>query len=342
VDARWFAAWSLHRLGRREEALRALSTLSDGPLAGRSLYWRARLGPKGVPQRDLYRRVLEEAPLPSWYGILAASALASAGEPPALPTPPASDVLPDGPPAEPADPLSRAAHLLGAGLRDEALDELRSVAESLTVPGRAALVAQLAEAAGDAELPFRIARDHLPPSRRALRWLYPRAFPDLLQEAARRAGCDPHLYRAVMRRESAFRPDARSGAGAIGLVQLIPPTAERLAVVHGIEGDADLRDPAVSIPLGAAYLSLLEERFRDEAVVLAAYNGGPPAVARWARERAGMPLDEWVENIPFRETRGYVKTVSADAMVYRALWGDGTLSVNGARPMPSPREGVAF
>jgi soluble lytic murein transglycosylase len=205
-------------------------------------------------------------------------------------------------------------------------------------------VAQLAEAVGDAELPFRMARDHLPPSRRALRWLYPRAHADLVEASARATGCDPELYLAVMRRESAFRPDARSGAGAVGLVQLIPPTAERLAEVHGVSPAAvrDLESPAVSLPLGAAYLALLAERFRDPAVVLAAYNAGPPAAARWALGRAGLPLDEWVESIPFRETRRYVRSVSADAVVYAALWRGGSLSIDGAREIPAPRAGVAF
>jgi soluble lytic murein transglycosylase len=342
-DARWFAAWSLHRLGRRGEAMRALAALSRGPLSARALYWQARLHRPGEAQRALYRRVLQAAPLSSWYGVLSASALAAAGEPPAPPAAvPPGDVLPDGPGAEGSDPLVRAAQLLGAGLREAALEELRSMAEGREQRRRAPLVAQLAAAAGDAELPFRIARDHLPPSRRALRWLYPEAFPELLPDAASSAGCDPQLVRAVMRRESAFRPDARSGAGALGLLQLIPPTAERLAVIHGIAGEPDLRDPADGVPLGTAYLGLLQSRFRDEAIVLAAYNGGPPAVARWARERAGRPLDEWVEDIPFRETRGYVKAVTADALVYRSLWEGQPLRLDPRRPMPAPREGVAF
>ncbi|HET9597982.1 MAG TPA: lytic transglycosylase domain-containing protein, partial [Anaeromyxobacteraceae bacterium] len=209
---------------------------------------------------------------------------------------------------------------------------------------RAAAVAQLAEAAGDAELPFRMARDHLAPTRRAMRWLHPRAFPGLLPAAAARAGADEDVYLAIMRRESAFRPDARSGAGAIGLVQLIPPTAERLAAVLRLRRDAvrHLELPEVSVPLGAAYLGLLAERFGDPALVIAAYNAGPVAVARWAKAGAGAPLDAWVEDIPFRETRRYVKNVSADAATYRALWGRTASAVDPERRVPAPREGVGF
>ena len=139
-------------------------------------------------------------------------------------------------------------------------------------------------------------------------------------------------------------PEARSGAGALGLVQLIPPTAERLASVHGVPAGLvrELTSPEVSVALGAAYLSLLTDRFVDPGVVIAAYNAGPVAVAGWARDRAGMPLDEWVEDIPFRETRRYVKAVAADWAVYRALRARAPLSIDGSRKVPAPRQGVAF
>jgi len=344
-DARWFEAWSLYRLERHDEARRAFARLARGPIAPAALYWQARLADGRERQRALYRHVLVEAPPGSWYALLAAGRLAALGErPPALAAAPSSP-LPDGPGrGPPGETLARAARLLGAGLTAEALSELRTVAAGRDARAAAALVAQLAQAMGDAELPFRMARDHLAPTRRALRWLYPLAFPEVLPASAAHAGADPHLDLAVMRRESAFRPDARSAAGAVGLVQLIPPTAERLASVEGVPGARvqRLERPEVSVPLGAAYLGLLAERFVDPAVVLAAYNAGPVAAAAWARERAELPLDEWVEDVPFRETRRYVKNVTADYLVYRALWAGGALSLDGARRVPPPREGVAF
>ena len=344
-DARWFEAWSLHRLGRQAEARRALSRLERGPLAAAALYWQGRLAPDRRRQRELYRAALREAAPGSWYALLAAGRLSAFGEqPPPLAGAPASP-LPDGPGRGPAgDALSRAAGLAGVGLTALAVGELRALAGTREGKEHASLVAQLAEAAGDAELPFRMARDHLAPTRRALRWLYPRAFPDLLPRAAAEAGVDASLYLAVMRRESAFRPDARSGAGAVGLVQLIPPTAERLAQVLGAPGAAarELERPEVSVPLGARYLGLLVDRFRDPAVALAAYNAGPSAAAAWARSGTGLPVDRWTEDVPYRETRRYVKSVAADAAVYRALWEGGALALDGARAVPAPREGVAF
>lgn len=343
-DARWFEAWALHKLGRKGEARAAFARLERGPLAPAALYWQARLAPAGE-RLGLYRRALREAPAGSWYALLSASRLAAAGEPPPpLAAAPATPI-PDGPGSTPARRvLERAAHLLGAGLAPDALAELRALVQSGHAGTVADVVAQLAEAAGDAELPFRMARDHLAPTRRALRWAHPLAFPALLPAAAAAAPSDLYGYLALLRRESAFRPDARSPAGAVGLVQLIPPTAERLALVHGLapEGARALADPAVSLPLGAAYLALLTERFVEPAVVLAAYNGGPGPAAAWARARAGAPLDAWVEDIPYRETRRYVKNVAADAVVYRALWGAGTLTLDGNRSIPAPRDGVGF
>ncbi len=342
-DARWFEAWSLYRLGKREEARRALSRLAHGALEPAALYWQARLAGGREAQRTLYRRVLRQAPPGSWYALLAAGRLGAMGEhAPTLGAAP-SVVLPDDSAAHGADALARAARLLGTGLTAEALAELRVAAASREAHSAAALLAQLAEIAGDAELPFRMARDHLAPTRRAQRWLYPRPFRELMAGGVE-ATVDPYLYLAVMRRESAFRPDARSGAGAVGLVQLIPPTAERVAVVHGVAPGSvrELELPEVSLPLGAAYLGLLTERFAVPAVVLAAYNAGPPSAAKWARDRAGMPLDEWAEDIPFRETRRYVKNVNADYVLYRALWEGGPLMLDGSLPVPAPREGVGF
>jgi len=343
-DARWFEAWSLFRAGRKEAARRALARLESTPLGTAALYWEARLS-RGEQARALYRKVAREAPWGSWYALLAAGRLESEHEA-APPTAfPASAPIPDGPGSGPAGlALERAAHLLGAGLAGQAVAELRSLAASGEAKSSAAAVAELAEAAGDFELPYRMAREHLGPSRRATRWSYPRAFPDLSAAAALSAHLDVNLYLAVMRRESAFRPDARSGAGAVGLLQLIPPTAERLAALHGVEADLvrELDRAEVGLSLGAAYLALLSDRFAEAAVVLAAYNGGPTPAATWARERAGLPLDEWVEDVPFRETRHYIKNVAADAAVYGALWEGRPLALDGERKIPKPGEGVTF
>jgi soluble lytic murein transglycosylase len=240
--------------------------------------------------------------------------------------------------------LSVAVELLALGLRQEALAELGELARSPRIRDAAPLVAQLAQFAGDWETPFRLARDHLAPTRRTLRWLYPEPLPHVLVPAARRFGVDPALVLAVMRRESSFRPDARSAAGAEGLLQLKPATAERLATLLGVPGGVGsrLRDPETSIPLGAHYLGLLLARFQEPGVAVAAYNAGPAPVAEWAAARSGLPLDAWVESIPYRETRQYVKVVLAEWDAYRAIAGEAAPPIDPEWRVTAAAPGVAF
>jgi soluble lytic murein transglycosylase len=155
-------------------------------------------------------------------------------------------------------------------------------------------------------------------------------------------GLDPALALAVMRRESAFVAAARSGAAAEGVLQLRPETARRLQAILGVTGAANLSDPAENLRFGIAYLALLGDRFGEPAAALAAYNAGPSAAATWARAGAGLPLDEWVEGIPFRETRQYVRSVMADRAVYRTLLGQPPLPVDPSSPISPPGPGIAF
>jgi soluble lytic murein transglycosylase len=342
-DALWFAAWSRYRLGRTEEADRALAKLARGPLADAALYWRGRLARGRAAQRAFYRRALAIGG-EGWYALLARARLAALGEPRPRARPPRARAIPDVLPPWAAGRLSVAVELLGLGLRAEALAELRELSRGPRVREAAPLVAQLAAFAGDFETPFRLARDHLARTRRTVRWLYPEPLPEVLLPAARRVGVDPALVLAVIRRESSFRPDARSAAGAEGLLQLRPATAERLASLLGVPGGtaARLHEPETAIALGAHYLALLVERFGDPALAIAAYNAGPAPVAGWAEARAGMALDAWVESIPYRETRQYVKIVLPEWDLYRALAGEPPAPIDPDGRVSPPAQGVAF
>lgn len=342
-DALWFAAWSRYRLGRAAEAERAFAALARGPLGDAALYWQARLARSPARQKALYRAALARAG-ESWYGLLARARLAALGAPPARPRRSPSRPLPEAQDAFAAGRLSVAVELLGLGLRAEALAELRDLARSGRVRPAAPLLAQLAAFAGDPDLPFRMARDHLSPSRRALRWAYPEPHDAALRRAAAAFRVDRALVLGVMRRESSFRADARSPAGAEGLLQLLPATAERVSALLGVAGGAGtrLRDPETNVTVGAHYLSLLLARFGEPAVAVAAYNAGPRPAAEWATARRGMSLDEWVESIPYRETRQYVKIVLAEWDAYRALAGEAAAPIDPARPIPAPGPGAAF
>lgn len=156
----------------------------------------------------------------------------------------------------------------------------------------------------------------------AWRLAFPRAFAPLVHQAAERFELDPALLWAVMRTESGFDPRVESYAHAIGLMQLILPTAEAMAKPLGLQATEEtLREPDINVPLGARYLRRLFNRYGHYAHVAAGYNAGGGAVGRWRNERGDWPVDLFVEAIPFRQTREYVKRVLHATAVYRQLDG---------------------
>lgn len=128
---------------------------------------------------------------------------------------------------------------------------------------------------------------------------------------------------ATVRQESAFIVDARSHAGAIGLMQIMPTTGRRLARRFGIKDFKvkQLTDPLLNIELGARYLRILTDKFRHPLVASAAYNAGPQRVRRWL-PRTTMSADLWVETIPWKETRDYVKRIAYYQIIYAHRLGE--------------------
>jgi soluble lytic murein transglycosylase len=128
-----------------------------------------------------------------------------------------------------------------------------------------------------------------------------------------------------MRQESAFRADARSDAGAQGLMQLIPTTAARIARELGRElAPGDVLRPDVNLELGSAYLGKLLRAFGGSVpLAVAAYNAGPIAVREWLRGTSEREVDSWVARIPYDETREYVARVLGNLARYQYLGGGG-------------------
>jgi hypothetical protein len=147
---------------------------------------------------------------------------------------------------------------------------------------------------------------------------YPPAYPVAVLTSAGRESLSAPLLWAIMRQESAYRHEVRSKAGALGLLQLLPSTASRLNGAPVTE--AGLVDPVVNVRLGARYVGELLEEFGDPRAAMAAYNAGEEAVRRWMRDRPKVD-DMWVEMIPYRETRDYVKQVYTIWRRYQALYG---------------------
>lgn len=146
---------------------------------------------------------------------------------------------------------------------------------------------------------------------------------DLVEKHADNNGIQAPWVMAVMRQESAFGTDAHSHAGARGLMQLMPKTASSVAKKLGQPSPThkDLHRPETNIPLGTAYLSQVYDRLnRHPVLATAAYNAGPHRVQSWLPERT-LEADVWVETIPFKETRNYVKRVMAYSVIYEKRLG---------------------
>ena len=160
---------------------------------------------------------------------------------------------------------------------------------------------------------------------------FPAAFSSHVWQKGWEHDIDPLLMLALMRVESRYRHDAVSRVGAMGLVQVMPKTGHRVAALMG---DADFRvdrlnEPGMNIQLGTFYLGELIRRFGDPGYALgvASYNGGPHNVGRWLKEKVGIPFEEFVEEIQFRETRRYTKRVIEYYAIYCDLYAPGSWPV---------------
>lgn len=157
-----------------------------------------------------------------------------------------------------------------------------------------------------------------------LKVTYPFPYRDLVRREAEEWGIDPIMMAAIIRQESAFKADIVSHAGAVGLMQVMPPTGAQLARAHGPDefSEAVLRSPEVNLHLGSAFFVEMSRRYDgDLPLVLSAYNAGPTRATRWRRYPEARDPLRFTERIPFVETRGYVKNVRRNVGLYRALYG---------------------
>lgn len=177
-------------------------------------------------------------------------------------------------------------------------------------------------------------------NRRALwRVAFPRAYAPLIDDVARTAQVPAAFVRAIAREESSFDPSAVSHANAYGLIQLISSTAKSYARPLGLPYDpASLKTPEVNLRIGTSFMRDLFTRYASNpAIVPSAYNAGGGAADRWLRERPTLALDEWIETIPYTETRRYTRRVLQTYGVY--AW----LDEQRLPPLPArlPRSGNA-
>jgi len=163
---------------------------------------------------------------------------------------------------------------------------------------------------------------------RVWRLMYPTGYSEMVNRYADENDADPLLLYALIREESWFNRSVVSSAGAVGLMQLMPQTA---SAVNGSHVDRDsLFDPDINIALGTRFFAgLLRQYDGNMIVALASYNAGPVVVTRWLQERKGFALDEFIEDIPYKETRNYVKKVFTSYMEYLRMAGMGSKAGSG-------------
>ena len=326
-DARWRLAWIPYQRGDLAAADAGFAALGAGSTKDRpaSYYWRARVAARrndAGAQRALLAEVLREAP-DGYYAELAERELGTAAPAAEFPTPIA---LPEPPPSIAMRHYhwSRSVELRAMGMDAAAARELLALTREL--PDEGTHEPYLLQAYTDVgattralRLAIRFSATDIPPATLAA-YQYPRAYWEQVRSAADAERLDPYAILALMRQESLFDPYAVSPAAAYGLMQLLVPTASRVAG-RPVER-ASLFEPATNVALGTRYLRQLLDRYDgDLAKALAAYNGGEEAVAKWERRAPGAPTDEFVETISYRETRHYVKTVLGNYRRYRRLYG---------------------
>jgi soluble lytic murein transglycosylase len=336
-EAAFRVAWVDYRHGRYSSAATSMEDAaaqwSDGNdtatllyWAGRAYYnmgqiWRARL---------LWTRTMVRYKN-TYHGMLAEDAL-SRLPPPGPNEPPPIEPPPPGPapPAPLPEPLAtRVRQYLLLDRRDEALRELRTLPDSRMAR---ATIAWLEAREGNLRTAITMMKRAYPEHRGAAGdtlprevWqiLYPLRFREGIESAAAVETLDPALVAGLICQESTFEPEARSRAGARGLMQIMPSTGRQIARAKGVRHRTrDLTLPEVSLDFGTHYLARMVERFDGKIErALAAYNAGPQRVAQWTAGDPGISAQEFIESIPFSETRHYVQIVVTNEVHYRRIYG---------------------
>jgi len=342
----WRKGWIQFRQEAYEKAMRSFETLSrrqGSTLADQARYWQGksleRLG-RAKEAAGIYRRLLKDAH-DDYYALRARENLgqhttlggrfmAENREPRTV------DHEPKGSPAPPKDwpHLAKARELSELRLREEAVEEYWELTR--VHPEDRGLLAEACALfmkferfdralwiAKQILRPLQLQQPRGQPIPGYWTCLFPFGYFELVEEQAISFGLDPYLILAIIREESAFAKDAVSRAGAVGLMQLLPKTADLLRREWKPEGfpSDDLSAPRVSIAFGVRYLARLLEEFQGDMILaLAAYNAGPHHVKRWLAERSYASQEEFIEEIPFQETRNYVKRVLGSHDRYRTLY----------------------
>ena len=352
--AAWKAGWAAYRARRLDEAIRLFESAAAAfPRADYRpswLYWSGRSRDQlndAATANERYRLVVSDY-RNSYYGRLAAALLTTRREP-VLPAATETVVTSTAPiKIPPTDALMR--ELTALQLYDEALREVqyaqRVWGDTAPLQATTAWIRHRQGLGLKAQERFNSIRGAITMMRRAypqflaaggedlpadvLQIIFPLDYWPLIQKYSSLHSLDPYLIAALMAQESTFTAEIRSSANARGLMQLMPSTGRMYARKVGMKGftTASLLQPETNVRLGTQYFKDLVDRFGGVHYALAGYNAGEHRVVRWQSEAPGLPVDEFVDNIPFPETQNYVKRIIGTTEDYRRLYGTGLLDPN--------------
>jgi soluble lytic murein transglycosylase len=333
--ASWWAGWWEYLSGRMEPAAAIFENLGrkrpDSLTTAGALYWAGRAYQRlgdGDKSREMFKETVKRFKY-TYHGQRAADALGLLREG-ASSTHPAETTRSDGHSDVPEPYRTRVRQLLLIGRLDEARDELERVPSSVQAQ---ATVAWIDWKKGRLRPAITTMRRAYPDWRSQAvgdsfpyavwRILYPLDYEKSLVTGAGEEGLDSALMAALIWQESAFDSQARSAVGARGLMQLMPSTGRSLARRLGMPRlkPEDLDSPAANLKLGALYLKDMINRFGGRVErALAAYNAGPTRVVRWTAGERVISAEEFIESIPFAETRTYVMNILSHREQYRRLY----------------------
>jgi len=341
--AHWKAAWLTYRLGHKDDAKHLFEEhLEVYPASGEvpaALYWRGRMAEadNDLPlARGCYAK-LSDFFRYFYYANLARERLTAIGaenlaEPAYLSRLP-RPALPPQTWDPPGDNLrSHKAELLAnAALFDFAVKELQAATNG-SPPWQAAAVAQMYGDAANYRLSIETLKRAVPGyfasdvgrlPRPVWEGLFPRPYWDDLKKYSELHQLDPYLVASLIRQESEFSPMAISRANAMGLMQLLPKVGKGVAreeKLHSFSTE-QLLQPTVNMQLGTRYFKHMVDHYNGQVeYALAAYNAGEERVAEWRNNGSFQDIAEFVESIPFTETREYVQAIMRNAVLYRVLY----------------------
>lgn len=348
--ANWRVAWRSY-LEHRPETLQLLELhlerYPSSPFITDDLYWLARVSEtagNANAARACYQKLIDRYPR-TYFGGLAVARLKNLGPGDSEPLDALSKILPLAP-ARPVGPIPAAAAARQSranALRTIAFDssaelELRAAYAATGEPRLLLEAAQAAADAGHYGIAISTARQVIPSlesrrfddvPREVWKAAYPLPYEKQLRDAAGRAVVDPMVVAGLIRQESAYETNAISHANAYGLMQLLPKTARLLARQERVGYSRPrLTDPGYNLRLGTVYLAGLVKFWGSFEAALAAYNAGEDRVGSWRSGQSYAEPAEFVDSIPFTETREYVQIVLRNAETYRTLYGHATPAGN--------------